>query len=340
MRSQESAAAPLSIAEEFARKVADEHRRERVAALVPCLILLFFVVAAALFVDGFCNLTNAGNLLNQATIPLILATGITCVILIGGIDLSLEGVMGFSGSIVTLMVLNNRTSLDLGLLGVLLTILVGTAVGALTGVLHVKLRIPSFMVSFGMGSVLTGFGIMSYGGKPATVQYQLFAQVNNGSIAGIPYLTYLAVLIFLAGCFIQRYTAFARAVYAIGDNEGVLRSTGVNIDLVKIKCFAWCACCASIAGVFGAVRLNRGEVIIGQGNLFTTITALVVGGASLAGGKGGMFQSFIGVCTVTVIQNCMILLGIDPFVQEAVKGVIIIIAVALSVTRGKRDFVK
>ncbi len=329
-----------TIAEEFAKKIADERRRNRLMQMAPRLMLLAFLALASLFVSGFLSLTNAINLLNQATIPLILATGITNVIILGGIDLSLEGVMGFCASIVTLLVLNSKTSLDLGLAGIAVAIAAGTLVGVFAGVLHVKMRIPSFMVSFGVGSVISGFGVMSYGGHPATVRYDLFPAIAQGSLFGIPYLAYMAAVIFLIGCFIQKYTAFARAVYALGDNEGVLRSTGINVDAVKIKAFAWCACCASIAGVFGAIRLNRGEVIIGQGNLFTTITALVVGGASLAGGKGGMLESLIGVCIVTIIQNCMILLGVNPYIQEAVKGVIIIIAVALSVTRGKKDFVK
>lgn len=329
-----------SIAQEFAKKIADEQRRNRMMQMVPRFILLAFIILASIFVTGFFTGSNFINLLNQAAIPLILATGITNVIILGGIDLSIEGVMGFSGAVVSLLVLNTKNSMDLGLLGMAVTIAMGTMVGAITGVLHVKMRIPSFMVSFGIGSVITGFGVMSYGGRPATIAYELFPAIGQGKFIGVPFLTYIALGVFLIGCFIQKYTAFARAVYALGDNESVLRSTGINVDAVKIKAFAWCACCASIAGVMGAIRLNRGEVRIGSGNLFTTITALVVGGASLAGGKGGMLESLIGVCIVVVIQNCMILLGVNPYIQEAVKGVIIIIAVALSVTRGKRDFVK
>ncbi len=170
--------------------------------------------------------------------------------------------------------------------------------------------------------------------------WDLFTTVGQGRLLGVPYLTYMGIGIFIIGLLIQKYTAFARAVYALGDNEAVVRATGINVDMVKIKAFAWCACCASIAGVFGAIRLNRGEVVIGKGYLFTTITALVVGGASLSGGKGGVWESLIGVCIVTVIQNCMILLGVNPYVQEAVKGIIIIVAVSLAVTRGKKDFVK
>ncbi len=335
-----SATSGMTITEEFAKKIADEQRRNRLIQLVPRLILLTFAVLASLFVGGFFSATNAVNLLNQATIPLVLATGLTFVIILGGIDLSLEGVMGFTGSIVTLLILNTKNDMDWGLFGIIFTIAAGTAVGVFTGVLHVKMRIPSFMVSFGVGSVITGFGIMSYGGKPAMVEYALFPAIGRGMFLGVPYLTYMGIGVFLIGCFIQKYTAFARAVYALGDNESVVRATGIDVDLVKIKAFAWCACCASIAGVFGAIRLNRGEVVIGKGNLFTTITALVVGGASLAGGKGGMMESLIGVCIVVVIQNCMILLGVNPYVQEAVKGVIIIVAVTLAVTRGKKDFVK
>lgn len=340
MSMQSQTATQPTIAEEYARKLAAERRRNHLIQMVPRLTLLAFVILASIFVTGFFSLSNAVNLLNQAAIPLILATGITNIIILGGIDLSLEGVMGFCASVVALLVLNTRTSMDLGLTGVGITIAAGTAVGIATGILHVKLRIPSFMVSFGIGSIIAGFGVMSYGGSPATITYKLFPAIGHGSFLGIPYLTYLALAIFLIGCFIQKCTAFARAVYAIGDNEGVLRSTGINVDLVKIKAFAWCACCASIAGVFGAIRLNRGEVIIGRGYLFTTITALVVGGASLAGGKGGMLESLTGVCIVVVIQSCMILLGVNPYVQEAVKGIIIIAAVALSVTRGRKDFIK
>ncbi len=329
-----------TIAEEFAARIAGEQRRNRLVQLVPRIILLSFLVLASVFIGGFFTPTNFINLLNQMAIPLILATGITNVIILGGIDLSIEGVVGFSASIVSLLVLNNKTSLDLGVVGILLTIIAGTLIGCVTGALHVKMRIPSFMVSFGIGSAMVGFGVMSYGGHPSSISYPLFPAINQGTLFGLPLITWIAFAIFLVGCFIQRYTAFSRAIYALGDNESVLRSTGVNVDLIKIKAFAWCGCCSAMAGVLGAIRLNRGEMKIGEGNLFTTITALVVGGASLSGGKGGMLESLIGVCIVVVIQSCMVLLGVNAYVQEAVKGVIIIIAVALSVTRGKKDFVK
>lgn len=329
-----------TIAEEFTQKIIDERNKAKIIKYAPLIILCFMVVVMSIFVPGFFSTTNLTNILNQMAIPLVLATGLTFVIILGSIDLSIEGVMGFAGSVVTLLVLNNKNAMDLGIFGILLAILMGTAIGAITGFLHVKLKIPAFIVTFGIGSVITGFGIMSYMGRPATVMYPLFADIARGSLLGIPYLTWFALVVFLIGCIIQEYTAFGRNVFAIGDNEAVLRSTGINVDRVKIKVFAWCAFCTSIAGVFGAMRLNRGEVVIGKDFLFFTITAVVVGGTALSGGKGGLFQSLIGVIIITVLQNSMILLGVDPYIQPAVQSIIIIIAVSLSVARGKKVIIK
>ncbi len=330
----------MTIVEEFAEKIKNEQKKERMSKLAPVIILAFTVVLASLFVKGFFSFDNVINLLNQVAIPLVLATGLTFVIIIGSIDLSIEGVMGLCGSIISLLVLNTQNTNNYGILAFVVVIVIGAIIGALTGFLHVKMRIPSFIVTFGIGSVATGFGVMSYMGRPATVLDPSFARIAGGSILGVPILTLLAILVFLVGIVIQDYTAFGRAVYAIGDNENIVRSTGIKIDIIKIKVFAFCSTCAAVAGIFGAIRLERGEVGIGFNNLFTTITALVVGGAALSGGKGGMIQSLIGVLTITVIQNCMILLGVNPYIQEATKGIIIIIAVAISVSRNKKLVIK
>ncbi|MDD3142327.1 MAG: ABC transporter permease, partial [Lachnospiraceae bacterium] len=177
-------------------------------------------------------------------------------------------------------------------------------------------------------------------GRPAMVEDPAFIQVAQGSFMGIPYLTWFAITIFLIAFVIQKYTAFGRHMFAIGENEMVLRSIGVNVDRKKIMVFTWSALCSSIAGIFGALRLNRGEVVIGSGYLFYTITAVVVGGTALWGGRGGVVQSLVGVFIVTIIQNSMILLGINPYIQSAVQGVLIILAVTLTVIRGKKIIIK
>jgi len=149
-------------------------------------------------------------------------------------------------------------------------------------------------------------------------------------------LTWFALVIFFIAFSIERYTAFGRHLYAIGENESMVRATGISVNRIKVVVFAWAAFCSSIAGVFGAIKLNIGQVIISNGFLFSTITAVVVGGTSLVGGSGGVVQSLVGVIIVTMIQDSMILLGVNAYVQPAVQGIIVIAAVSLTVARGRK----
>lgn len=329
-----------TVAEEFTAKIQTERRKARIIDLAPLGTFVLMVILMSIFVEGFFTVSNFISVLNQVASPLVLAMGLTFVITLGSIDLSVEGVMGFTGSIVTLLVLNNKTPYDLGVWGILLAVGAGTLVGLCTGLLHVKLRIPSFMVTFGMAGIITGLGILSYRGRPASVLDPLFVTISQGTLFGVPYLAYFAFLMLLVAYIIQEYTAFGRHIFAIGENESILRATGINVDRIKILVFTWCAFCASVAGIFGAIRLKRGEVIIGNGFLFYTITAVVVGGTALSGGKGGVLQSLVGVLIVTIIESSLVLLGVNPYIQSAIQGFIIILAVSLTVARGKKFIIK
>jgi ribose transport system permease protein len=325
-----------TVAAEFSERIAAERTRNRIVELGPLLIMFALIIIMSIFVRGFFTWINLVGILQQIATPLVLAMGLTFVLLLGSIDLSLEGVMGFTGSIVALLVLNTKNPLNLGILGILIAITAGTLFGIVSGLLHTRLRIPSFMVTFGMGSAITGFGILSYRGIPASIKDPMFAHFAAGTFLGMPILTWFALVIFVIAFMIERYTAFGRKLYAIGENEGVVRATGINVDRIKVIVFAWAAFCSSVAGVFGAIKLNIGEVIISNGFLFSTITAVVVGGTSLVGGSGGVVQSLVGVIIVTIIQDSMILLGVNAYVQPAVQGLIVIAAVSLTVARGKK----
>ena len=325
-----------TVAADFSERIAAERTKSRIVELGPLLVMFALMVVMSIFVRGFFTWNNLAALLQQIATPIVLSMGLTFVLLLGSIDLSLEGVMGFAGSIVALLVLNTKNSLNLGVLGILIAITAGTLFGIVSGILHTRLRIPSFMVTFGMGSAITGFGILSYRGIPASVNDPMFAHFAAGAFLGIPLLTWFALVIFLIAFSIERYTAFGRHLYAIGENESMVRATGISVDRIKVVVFAWAAFCSSIAGVFGAIKLNIGQVIISNGFLFSTITAVVVGGTSLMGGSGGVVQSLVGVIIVTMIQDSMILLGVNAYVQPAVQGMIVIAAVSLTVARGKK----
>jgi ribose transport system permease protein len=329
-------AASTTVTAEFSERIAAERTKSRILRLGPLLVMIVLIVVMSIFVPGFFSAINMVSVLQQVATPLVLAMGLTFVLVLGSIDLSLEGVMGFTGSIVALLVLNTKNTLDLGILGILIAVTAGTLFGIVSGTLHTRVKIPSFMVTFGMGSAITGFGVLSYRGIPASVKDPMFAQLASGTFLDIPLLTWVALVVFLVALLLERSTAFGRHVYAIGENEGMVRASGIDVDRVKVTVFAWSAFCSSIAGVFGAIKLNIGEVIISNGFLFSTITAVVVGGTSLVGGSGGVVQSLVGVVIVTIIQDSMILLGVNAYVQPAVQGLIVVAAVALTVVRGKK----
>ena len=334
--SRRSDVASRTVTAEFSERIAAERMKNRIIKLGPLLVMIVLIIVMSIFVPGFFSFINLVSVLQQVATPLVLAMGLTFVLLLGSIDLSLEGVMGFAGSIVALLVMNTKNSLDLGVLGILIAITTGTLFGIVSGALHTRLKIPSFMVTFGMGSAITGFGVLSYRGIPASVKDLMFAQIASGTFLGVPLLTWFALVIFFIALLIERYTAFGRHIYAIGENEDMVRASGIYVDRIKVAVFAWSAFCASVAGVFGAIKLNIGEVIISNGFLFFTITAVVVGGTSLVGGSGGVVQSLVGVVIVTIIQDSMILLGVNSYVQPAVQGLIVVAAVALTVARGKK----
>lgn len=329
-----------SIAEQFAYKVDQERKKEKIVVYAPMILLVIITIAAIFFVENFFSLRNIINLLYQMSIPLVLAAGITFVLIIGSIDLSMEGVMGFSGALVSILVANSLTNYDFGFLGIAFTILIGTLFGVLTGFLHVKLRIATFIITYAMGSIITGLGVMTYRGTPASVTSPLFAYVSSKIVFGIPLLTWICFALFGFACLLLNYTAFGRAVYAIGDNELAARSTGIDVDKTKIKVFALSAFLASCAGVLACIRLKFGQVSIGTNQLFPVITACVLGGISLSGGKGGMFQTFVGVLMYTELNNILTIIGVSANYKQLIQSLIIICAVILTTERTRKQIAK
>lgn len=332
--------AVLSIAEEFSLKIKAERRKARAIQLAPVIALVLLMAVFGIAVNEFLSIQNLVTILSQLAIPLTISLGLTFVIMMGSIDLSVEGVMGLTGSVISLLLLNNKTTLDLGLVGVLITLAIGMGAGFITGIIHVKAKLPSFMVSFGMTSIAAGFALLSYGAVPATIGDKVFMGLAVNTILGIPILTWMSFALLAIAYVLQEHTVFGRYIFAIGDNESIPRQTGINVDKVKILVFTWSGFCIGLAGIMGAARLGIGQVSIGNGSLFPAITAVVVGGTSLSGGKGGVLNSLLGALIVTMLQNGLILLGVNPYIQSGIQGIIIVVAVAFSVTRGRKIITK
>lgn len=327
----------LTIAEEFAAKVRQEGKRERIMRYAPIIVLaaliLVFTIACG---SDFASVNNLVAILNQLAIPLLVALGLTFVIMIGSIDLSINGTVGMAASLLGVLVMNNRFPVNLGAFGVLLAVLSSVLVGLLIGSIHVYLKIPSFMVSFAFMYICKGIGLLSYSGQPPTITDPFLAALPKASFIGIPAITWVALAILVICIFIQEYTAFGRYIYAVGTDETILSAVGISANKVKVMVFTLAGLCFGIAGVIGAVRLGQGQVSVGEGLMFPAQAAVVVGGTSLAGGKGGVTNTIVGVLVMTVLANGLVLMGVNPYVKTGIEGLIILAAVALTVARGAK----
>jgi ribose transport system permease protein len=261
--------------------------------------------------------------------------GETFVILLGSIDLSIEGVVAVGATVVSLLVRNDVTSLDLGLWALLLAVFAGLAIGALSGVLHVGLRIPSFMVTLGIWFASAGLANFVLGGGTVRILDPSVRLLALARLGGLPLMVWIALAVVAVAWVIQHYTRLGRYVYAIGGGEDVAALSGIPIRRVKVIIFALGGAFYALGGALAASQLGQGNAVMGIGRLFPTITAVVVGGTSLVGGEGSVPQSLIGVVIVAVLNNGMVLLGFSPYVQQAVQGLLIIAAVAISVDRSR-----
>ena len=249
----------MSVGQQFIAKSEENARMDKIRRYAPLILLIIMTVIGAVSQKNFFTWANIVNIMYQMSIPLVISVGLSFVLLLGSIDLSIEGNMGFAGSLAAYLVINNSNSNDFGIWGILFVVLIGAGVGTITGFLHTKARIASFIVSYAIGCIMTGAAVLIYRGTPIQVKDPMFNAISQGKLIGIPYLTLISFAVFIIGAIIMNYTAFGRAVYAIGDNETAAASTGINITKTKIKVFALSGCTAAIAGVLLCMRLKLGQ---------------------------------------------------------------------------------
>ncbi|HWI12101.1 MAG TPA: ABC transporter permease [Burkholderiaceae bacterium] len=290
----------------------------------PFIALLVLCAALALAEPRFASAQNLFVIADRSAVPLILAVGMTFVVLQGSIDLSIEGVMATSSLSVALLVLNSRNGLDLGFAGVAAGMLAGALIGLLNGVLVTRLRVPSFMATLGVSSAAMGLAMLLSGGQPPLLRDLALRSFGLGRTWGAPNLAIVALLVLVLGWVLQNHTRFGRYSLAIGGAEGLARLSGLPVDRYKVLAFAFCGLLAGLGGALESARIGLGHVEIGIGQMFTTVTAVVIGGTPLSGGRGGVLQSAVGALMLAVLANGMIFVGITPDIQKAVHGAIIL----------------
>lgn len=315
-------------------------RRWRVATWAPLIVLVLLCAIITAINPNFLSFGNFVRISQTAMIPLVLGLGATFIILMGSIDLSVEGVLTLGSVILSMLVLNGANANDFGLLAVLVVLLVGAGVGFANGVIHVRLKVPSFMTTLGTWFIGVGAANALLGGMATRINDPWIRGLAIERVFGFPWGVWLALLCLAVALVIQNHTRLGRYIYALGGGEELAALSGISVARVRIATFTLAGVFYAIGGILAAAQLGLGNAQIGNGRLFTTITAVVVGGTALSGGQGGVLQTLVGVLIVVVLANGLVLTGVPPSVQIGVQGVMIIAAVALSIDRKLMRIVK
>ncbi len=323
---------PLAIA------AAPERRRQswinQAAKSQEARVLLGLILLVIVFSIGTPHFLDQRNLFNvgrQITMLSIVAFGMTVVLIAGGIDLSVGSVMAVTGVMVATLMKRYELAVPLA---VLLAVLSGLGIGTINGLVTNYLGIPAFIATLAMMTIARGLVLLYTKATPIYDFPKAFDFIGQGYVGPVPFPVILLALIFAVMYLMLRYTVLGRYAYAIGGSAEVSRLSGINVKLHSTVLFAISGLCAGIAGVILASRMGAGEPTSAQGMELDAIAAVVVGGTSLFGGKGTLVGTLLGAFLMGVLANGLSLMGIEPFIQMAISGVIIIIAVTIS-ARGR-----
>lgn len=280
----------------------------------------------------FLTVSNLLNVAEQAAIIAIVATGMTFVIITGGIDLSVGSVLAFAG-VVMASTLHAEVPLPVALAVALGT---GLFCGLLNGVLITLGRLPPFIATLGMMSVARGTALMFTEGRPVSGFSGGFRSLATGELMGIPVSVIIMVGVYVVAHFVLTRTKLGRYTYAIGGNEEAALLSGVNVRLYKAAVYGIAGMLSGLAAVLLTARLNSAQPIAGMMYELDAIAATVIGGTSLLGGEGTVVGTLIGALIMAVLRNGLNLLGVSSFIQQVVIGSVIIAAVLIDMWLKRR----
>ena len=283
------------------------------------VLLIVFIVIASILSPNFLTIGNVLNLLQQASIPGIVAIGMTLVIIISGIDLSVGSVAAFAGMISAILVSKNVPG-----------VVLGAALGLVTGILIAKFGLPDFIASLAMMEIARGAALLTTQGVPVFGLSNEFKFIGGGFIGKVSVSGIIWIILTIFFALLLKYTSFGRSLFAIGGNREAATLSGIKTTRNYAITYVLCAALAAFAGVLTASWLATGQPTAGDGMELNAIAASVIGGASLSGGIGSMLGTFGGVFLLQIITNIFNLVGLASFYQQIAKGIIIIAALLLN----------
>lgn len=302
--------------------------------LLPFLTLIALFVALSIASPYFLTGTNLSSVVRQTAVINVMALGMTMIIICGGIDLSVGSVLAMGGLLGTM-------AMELGApipLGVAAGILTGMACGLLNGLMTTRLRINPFIVTLGMLGIVRGSALIISNGLPVHNVPPGFSFLGEGNLLGIPFVLWVLLVCGLIVHVLLEHTRHGRYVFAIGSNPDAALYAGIAVNFHTTMVYTIGGMLTGLAGMIEASRLMTGQPTAGQGYELQAIAAVVIGGGSLRGGEGSVIGTLIGAFIMGLLANGSDLLGISPYLQQAIIGAVIILAVAVDELR-KRSFV-
>lgn len=301
-------------------------------SLFLALVCLFFLVQNPLFLSG----RNIANILADVSICGVIAVGMTFVIITGGVDLSVGAILALASICAGWVV--NLSGWNLGpdwLVALVTSLVVGTLVGLFQGKITTRFAVPAFITTLGGMTVWRGATLLVNDGGPISGYDSDLRWWGTGSVLGLPVPVLVFAIVALLGLVVQRYTSFGRRIYAVGGNREAARLSGVNVKAVETATYAAVGCLSGLAGFLLMARLNSAEAVGGIGYELRVIASVVIGGASLSGGVGGIGGTLLGALLIGVLANGLVMLGVNAYYQQIAIGAIIVLAVAFD-TYAKR----
>ena len=298
--------------------------------------LLLMVSAFSIFADGFLSVDNLWTVMRQISVNTCLSVGMTLVILTGGIDLSVGSILALSGAIMAglLKFGTELEALDLYIgygapAAITIAILAGASLGLFNGVMITRFRVPPFVATLAMLTIARGLTKLYTGGEAITGLGDGFVALGSGRLLGIPNQVWIAAGIVIAATVLLKKTRFGRYIYAVGGNEEAAKLSGLNVKKIKLMVYTIAGALSAVGALIVTSRLNSATPNAGEGFELDSIAAVVIGGTSLSGGRGSVLGTVLGALIIGVLNNGLVIMGVDPFWKTVIKGIVILLAVVI-----------
>lgn len=297
------------------------------------MLFIVFLVICAIFsvaTDSFLTVSNITDVVRTNTINGLLAVGLTYVILSGGIDLSVEATVCLAGLVAGYLS-------PMPVVAVLAGVMVGVAIGLFNGLMLEKSGVQPFIFTLAMSRLLRGVVLAITKGKNYYTIDSSFTAIVRSSVFGIPSLIIMFVVIVVITYFALNRARYGRYIYAVGSNEEAARLSGIRTHRIKVSAYVIAGMLSGLAGVLLTARLSGAETNAGDGWSLDAVSAVIIGGTSLRGGRGGILNTLLGIFIIAVLNNGMTLMGVPTNYNQLIKGLLMLVAVLLDMSNRKKS---